>query len=129
LLEPLSPAQTDVVTTLAEATAIVKQIGSPAIQTMFDVHNAVDEQEPHIRLIREFAPYIRHVHVNEYDGREPGTGNYDFGGLLATLADLNYSGWVSLEAFDFSRDPVEVAGRSLHYLLNALPSTTLSQTI
>lgn len=129
LLEPLSPAQTDVVTTLAEAAAIVKQIGSPAIQTMFDVHNAVDEREPHLRLIREFAPVIRHIHVNEFDGREPGTGKYDFGGLLSTLADLNYSGWVSLEVFDFSRDPVEVARRALHYLLSVVPTSTLSQTI
>jgi len=129
LLEPLSPAQTDVVTTLAEAAAIVKQIGSPAIQTMFDVHNAADEREPHLRLIREFAPLIRHIHVNESDGREPGTGNYDFGGLLSTLADLNYSGWVSLEVFDFSRDPVEVARRALHYLLSVVPMSTLSQTI
>lgn len=129
LLEPLSPAQTDVVTSLAEAAAIVKQIGSPAIQTMFDVHNAVDEREPHVRLIREFAPVIRHVHVNEFDGREPGTGEYDFGQLLSTLADLNYAGWVSLEVFDFSRDPLEVARRALHYLLSVVPAGTLSQTI
>ncbi len=129
LLEPLSRDQTDVVTTLAEAAAIVKQIDSPAIQTMFDVHNAIGEREPHVRLIREFAPVIRHVHVNEYDGREPGTGNYNFGELLSILADLNYSGWVSLEAFDFSRDPVEVASRAMHHLTAALPSTALSQTL
>lgn len=129
LIEPLAPDQTDVVTTLSEAVAIVKQIGSPAVQTMFDVHNAVREREPHHRLIREFATFIRHVHVNEFDGREPGTGNYDFSGLLSTLADVNYSGWVSLEAFDFSRNPIEVAKRSIQYLRAAISPATHFQTL
>ena len=128
LVEPLSPDQTDVVTTLSEAVAIVKQIGSPAIQTMFDVHNAVREREPHNRLIREFTGFIRHVHVNEFDGREPGTGNYDFRELLSTLSEVNYTGWISLEAFDFSRDPVEVAGRSIRHL-KATSQAAYSQTL
>lgn len=129
LLEPLSPDQTDVVTTLAEAVAIVQQIGSPGVQTMFDVHNAVREREPHTRLIRQFAKFIRHVHVNEYDGREPGTGDYDFRALLATLDEIGYPGWISLEAFDFSRDPVEVAGRSIQHLRAALPASQFTQPI
>lgn len=116
LMEALSPNQTDVVTSLSEAVDIVKQIGSPAVQTMFDTHNAVAETEPHSELIRRFAPYIQHVHVNENDGREPGMGDYDFGELLAILEKLKYSGWVSLEAFDFSRNPVEVARNSIEHL-------------
>lgn len=116
LMEALSPSQTDVVTSLAEAVDIIKQIGSPAVQTMFDTHNAVAETEPHSELVRRFAPYIQHVHVNEMDGREPGMGDYDFGTLLHSLVRLKYSGWVSLEAFDFSRDPIEVAKRSIEHL-------------
>jgi sugar phosphate isomerase/epimerase len=128
LVEPLSPDQTDVVTTLEEAVSIVRQIGSPAIQTMFDVHNAVREREPHAQLIRQFATYIRHVHVNEYDGREPGTGDYDFRALLATLHEVAYSGWISLEAFDFSRDPVEIGQRAIQHLQAAEPVGALTQT-
>lgn len=128
LVEPLSPDQTDVVTSLKDAVAIVNQINSPAVETMFDVHNAVREPEPHHRLIRKYASCIRHVHVNEFDGREPGTGDYDFGGLLSTLSEVNYSGWISLEAFDFSRDPVDVARRSIRHLKASL-AATYSQTI
>jgi D-psicose/D-tagatose/L-ribulose 3-epimerase len=129
LLEALSPSQTDVVTSLAEAASIVKQINSPAVQTMFDVHNAIDETEPHPELLRRFMPHIRHVHVNEMDGREPGMGDYPFGTLLATLAELNYSGWVSLEAFDFSRDSYDVASRAISHLKAALPVTVAAQTL
>lgn len=116
LIEALSPEQSDVVTSLSEAVSIVKQINSPAIQTMFDTHNAIAESLPHSQLVREFFPYIKHVHVNEMDGKEPGMGNYDFGSLLRTLTDLNYQGWVSLEAFDFTRNPVEIINRSINHL-------------
>ncbi|HEX4170631.1 MAG TPA: sugar phosphate isomerase/epimerase family protein [Bryobacteraceae bacterium] len=130
LLEPLSPAQCDVVTSLEQAAEIVKQIASPAIQTMFDVHNAVDELLPHTELIRRYLPYIRHIHVNELDGREPGTGSYDFSTLLATLSELDYAGWVSLEAFDFSRDSRQVAQRALEHLQQSLQSQeSLTKTL
>ena len=129
LLEALSPSQTDVVTSLAEAVAIVEQIGSPAVQTMFDVHNAIDESDPHSELLRRFMPYIRHVHVNEMDGREPGMGDYPFDTLLATLNELNYSGWVSLEAFDFTRDSYDVASRAISHLQAALPADVAAPTL
>ncbi len=129
LVEALSPSQTDVVTSLAEAVAIVMQIGSPAVQTMFDVHNAIDETEPHTQLIERYLPYIRHVHVNEMDGREPGMGDYNFLILLKKLADVGYNGWVSLEAFDFSRDARDVAERAIKTLKAAESATLQTNTI
>lgn len=119
LVEPLSKEQTDVVNTLEEAVRIVEHIGSPAIRTMFDSHNAADETSPHPELVRKYFPYIEHIHVNEVDGREPGTGNYDFAALLRMLITLRYKGWVSLEVFDFSRDSNEIAARALHHLRDA----------
>lgn len=116
LLEALSPADTDVVNCLGDAAAIVRQIGSPAVDTMFDVHNAVRERETHPELVRRYFSHISHVHVNELDGQEPGRGNYDFARLLETLNDLDYGGWVSVEAFDFSRDAREIAGRAITHL-------------
>jgi sugar phosphate isomerase/epimerase len=116
LIEALSPSQTDVVTTLDEAAGYVDQIGSRAIQTMFDTHNAVDEREPHPVLVERHFPKIRHVHVNEMDGKHCGTGDYDFKPVLATLKRLGYDGWVSLEAFDFSFGAERLATESLRYL-------------
>lgn len=119
LLEALPASQTNVVNSLADAVAIVKQIGSPSVQTMFDTHNSIDEKDPGPELIRKYLHYLRHIHVNEFDGREPGMGDYDFGSLLDTLTELNYSGWVSVEAFDFSRDPQQIAARALNHLKSA----------
>jgi D-psicose/D-tagatose/L-ribulose 3-epimerase len=116
LVEALPIAQANVVNTLAEAASIVRQIASPAIQTMFDVHNAVDETEPHASLVEKYFDIIRHVHVNEMDGRHPGMGDYDFKPILKILHRLSYSGWVSLEAFDFSFGAEKIARESIDYL-------------
>lgn len=129
LVEALPAAQSDVVSSLSEAVAIVERIDSPAVQTMFDVHNAVDEKAAHTELLRKYIQHIRHVHVNELDGREPGTGQYDFSPLLAELAALEYRGWVSLEVFDFSRDSREIASRALSHLQSVLPSAAIANTI
>lgn len=116
LVEALPANQTNVVGSLAEAVEIVRQVNSPAIQTMFDTHNAVDETEPHSEVIERYFSYIQHVHVNETDGGHCGTGDYEFAPVLATLRRLNYQGWISLEAFDFSPGPERISAESLRYL-------------
>jgi D-psicose/D-tagatose/L-ribulose 3-epimerase len=115
-VEALSPSQTDVVTSLDEAAAIVEGIGNPAIRTMFDTHNAVDETEAHEVLVERHFRHIAHVHVNEMDGRHCGTGDYDFAPVLTTLARLRYRGWISLEAFDFTPGAERLAAESLRHL-------------
>ena len=104
------------VRSLAEAVAMVREIASPAIRTMFDVHNAIDETEPPAALVDRYFEHIRHVHVNELDGRRCGSGDYDFKPLFEVLRRRDYKGWISLEAFDFTPGAEEVAGESLRHL-------------
>ncbi|HEY2019428.1 MAG TPA: sugar phosphate isomerase/epimerase family protein [Bryobacteraceae bacterium] len=125
LVEALPAAQCDVVGTLDEAAGIVREIASPAVQTMFDVHNAIDEKEPHAVLVDRYFDVIRHVHVNELDGRHCGAGNYDFKPVLDVLRRRNYAGWISLEAFDFTPGAERLVTESLRHLeteIDRLPS-------
>jgi len=116
LVEALPLDQADVITSLEEAVAIVNQIGSPAVRSMFDVHNAIDETDPHDVLVDRYFDYIRHVHVNELDGKHCGAGDYDYKPVLAALRRRNYGGWVSLEAFDFSYGAERLVTDSLRHL-------------
>jgi D-psicose/D-tagatose/L-ribulose 3-epimerase len=116
LMEALPHSQSDVVHTLAEAAAVVREIDSPGVRTMFDCHNAEDETIPHDNLIERYFDLIRHVHVNEMDGRHPGTGSYDFARIFRALKRLNYAGWVSLEAFDFEVGGDRIASETIDYL-------------
>jgi sugar phosphate isomerase/epimerase len=119
LVEALPHSQSDVIHTLAEAAAVVREINSPGVATMFDSHNAEDETEPHDRLIEQYYDLIRHVHVNEMDGSHPGAGTYDFAPIFAILKKLNYRRWVSVEAFDFSTGADTIAQRSIAHMKKA----------
>jgi sugar phosphate isomerase/epimerase len=116
LAEALPAGQCDVITSLDEAAALVRAINHPAIGTMFDCHNAVDETEPHASLLDRHYSLIRHIHVNELDGRYPGTGSYEFRPIFEVLRRRGYTGWVSLEVFDFTPGAEVIARDSLRYL-------------
>ena len=111
LMEPLAPHLCDVVNTMAEAVEIVGQVKSPAVRSMFDTHNAAAETEPHGEVIKKYLPYILHIHINEMDGRHPGTGSYDFVPVLQALKDAGFQHWVSLEVFKFKPSPAPSRSR------------------
>lgn len=116
LPETLAPHLSNVLTTMAETVAMVESIGHPAVHTLFDTHNTAGETEPHDALIRRYAKHIRHVHVNEMDGRHPGAGEYDFALVLRTLREIGYQGWVSVEVFHFEPSGEVVAREAAQYL-------------
>ena len=119
LVEALPIGQCDVVVTLTDAVKIVNEINSPAVRTMFDTHNAVDEVEPHAVLVDRYFDLIRHVHINEMDGRHPGTGAYDFKPVFDVLRRRGYGHWVSLEVFDFTPGPERIAEDALRFIEKA----------
>lgn len=120
LVEALPSVQCDVINSLEEAVSIVNAIGSPAVRTMFDSHNAADEVEPHAALVDRYFDLIRHIHVNEMDGRHPGTGDYDFKPVFEVLQKRGYQGWISIEAFDFKPGAEKIASESLRYIKGEL---------
>ncbi len=115
LIEALSSKETNVVNTLGEAVRLVREINHPAIQTMFDFHNTADEKEPAETLVRKYFRYIRHIHVNEMDGRYPGSGSFNFLPAFQALLDLKYSRWVSLEVFDFKPSPDQILRETMAF--------------
>ena len=115
-METLDHSQTDVDCTLAETVEILHRVNKPAVQTMFDFHNTPDEKDPPDVLVERYFPMIRHVHINEMDGRWPGSGHSDYVPLLRTLKRKNYRGWISLEVFDFKAGAENIGRASIGYL-------------
>jgi D-psicose/D-tagatose/L-ribulose 3-epimerase len=115
-METLDHSQTDVDNTLAETAEIVRRVNKPAIQTMFDFHNTPDEKDPPEVLVERYFPLIRHVHINEMDGRWPGSGHSNYVPLLRALKHRSYRGWISLEVFDFKAGAENIGRASIAYL-------------
>ena len=116
-VEALPIAQSDVILTLDEAVQVVRGVNSPAVQTMFDSHNAIDETEPHADIVKKHWDLIRHIHVNELDGSYPRPGGgYDFKPVLQVAKDRAFGGWVSMEVFDFTPGPEKIVTEAYAYL-------------
>ncbi|MFN3690005.1 MAG: sugar phosphate isomerase/epimerase family protein [Fimbriimonadales bacterium] len=114
LLEPLP--ETNVVQRLGEAVALAAQARHPNLRTMLDVKSALAETDDVPALIRQHAPHIAHVHLNDSNLRAPGFGETDFAPILRTLREVGYQGWASLEPFDYYPDPETMTRESLRYL-------------
>ena len=115
-LEPLPAPEADFILTLREASDLLQRFDHPNLRTMFDVKSASSELLPLADLIRSFAPQIAHVHANDANRRGPGFGATDFHPVLSTLKEVGYSGYVSVEVFDYTPDPITIARESLRYM-------------
>jgi sugar phosphate isomerase/epimerase len=127
LVEPLPRDETDLVNTLAEAQAMVREIGSPALATMLDTKSAaLSEGRPVADVARDAlaAGAIAHVQLNDRNRRGPGQGSDLFAPVLAALKAGGYDGDVAIEPFDYVPDGPGCAARAIGYvrgLLEALP--------
>lgn len=115
-IEPLAPSETDFINTAAEALRLVEEVGRPGFRMMLDVKAMCGEVEPIPRIIRQCAPHVKHIHANDANRGGPGFGDTDFQPIADALREVGYDGYVSVEVFDFSPGPEEIAGRSIRYL-------------
>lgn len=115
-LEPLPTGMTNIMNTAAETRQVVDFIGHLGIGMMLDVKSMCAEVRPPADTIMEMAGAFSHFHANDANMRGPGTGNVDFVPILGALRGVGYHGYVSVEVFDYSPDPVTIARESLAYL-------------
>jgi D-psicose/D-tagatose/L-ribulose 3-epimerase len=125
-IEPLSRNQTNFVNTVADAVRLVREIGHPGFQLMVDCRSAeAGGSSAAAELDAAIASgHLRHVHVNDANGRGPGFGRVRFGPILQRLLGSDYQGYVSVEVFEFDPDPRTIAARSVGYLKGILEALT-----
>ncbi len=98
-LEPLNRFETYFLNTQADAARLVHDIGAPNVRIHFDTFHAnIEEQNPAASL-RAIASELGHVHISENDRGIPGTGHNDWRGVLLSLKEIGYNGWLTIESF------------------------------
>jgi sugar phosphate isomerase/epimerase len=115
-MEPLTPKETDFCNTCAEAAELIALVDHPCFQLHQDVKAMLSEPTPIPELIAEYAPLTKHFHVNDGNLLGPGMGATDYHPIFRALRDSGYSGWVSVEVFDYRPGAEHIARESLRYM-------------
>ncbi len=119
-LEPLGPEETDFLVTTPEAVELAERIGSPHVRLHLDCKAMATEIAPIPELIRRHRSLLAHFHANDPNRRGPGFGALDFRPVLQALGQIDYTGWVSVEVFDYTPGVEALARQSIDYLQNCL---------
>jgi sugar phosphate isomerase/epimerase len=123
-MEPLTPAETNFITTAAEGAALVQAVAHPQFVLHLDVKAMSSEPTPVPALIRPYGAAAGHFHVNDTNLRGPGSGPTDFVPIFDALADAGYDRWVSVEVFDFTPDPETIARDAMAYMTKCRAAAT-----
>jgi sugar phosphate isomerase/epimerase len=117
-IEPLASTDTQFVTTVEEAIAIVRDVDLPGLKTMIDCSAARTESLSVPDLIDRYLPtgLISHIHFNDPNRRGPGQGALALTPVIAALQRQAYSGWTGVEPFDYVPDGPGSAARAIGYL-------------
>ena len=121
-IEPLGPQEGNFLNTADEARVLKGLLDSPRFGLHLDVKAMSTEPEDIPTVIRNHADWMIHFHANDPNRRGPGMGDVDFSPIIATLRDVGYNGWVSVEVFDYEPGAETLARESiatLRRLINA----------
>lgn len=114
--EPLSRAETDFGSNLAQGLEVIERVNHPQFRLHFDAKAMSYEDEPLDKLVASCAPLIEHVHVNDPNLLGPGMGDLDLAPMVRALAESGYEGYLSVEVFRFDPGPERIAKESAEYL-------------
>ena len=93
--------------TMEQLSTLVRQTDHPNVRAMFDTHHANMEEKHFPDAIQTIAPVLAHVHISENDRGTPGDGHIPWDDTFRTLAQIQYKGWMTIEAF--TRNDIDFA--------------------
>lgn len=116
-IEPLTPRETDFINTAADGIELIERINHPRFRLHLDVKAMTgSEKDPLPEVIRRSAKHLHHFHANDPNLLGPGMGEVDHRPIMKALKEVGYSGYVSVEVFDYRPGAEYIARQSLNYL-------------
>ena len=98
-LESLSRFEMYLTNIAADLAALVREVDHSHCRMMYDTYHAHIEEKDVRAALQECKDVLVHVHASENDRSTPGAGQVDWETTFATLGDIGYDGWMSIEAF------------------------------
>jgi D-psicose/D-tagatose/L-ribulose 3-epimerase len=98
-LEYLNRFEMYLTNTAADLAALDREVDHPSVRMMYDTFHAhIEEKDPRLAL-QECKDMLVHVHLSENDRSTPGVGQVEWDETFAALREIDYDGWIVIEAF------------------------------
>lgn len=112
IYEPLNRYESDLFNRQADAVRFVEEHELTHVRLLADLfHMNIEEADPAAAL-RASGSHVGHVHLADSTRGPAGSGHTDMEAIGAALRDINYTGWLSAEAFP-DPSPEEAASLTL----------------
>ena len=98
-VEPLNRFETYLLNTHSDAARFCREVGHPRCRMMYDTFHSNIEEKCISEAIHSCADMLTHVHISENDRSTPGRGNVRWCENFDALRQINYNGWMVVEAF------------------------------
>ncbi|MGB6152743.1 MAG: sugar phosphate isomerase/epimerase family protein [Pricia sp.] len=85
--------------TMADLKTMVEAVNHPNLGAMFDTHHAHIEEKNQADALKTIAPVLKHIHISENDRGTPGSGQVHWDSFFRALNEIEYDGWLTIEAF------------------------------
>jgi sugar phosphate isomerase/epimerase len=121
-VEPLGPQEGNFLNYAHQARELIQLVNSEQVRLHLDVKAMSSEGKPIEDVIQENADLLIHYHANDPNLLGPGMGEVDHVPLFRALDEIGYSGWVSVEVFDYSPGIEKILSESMSYMQSAIHS-------
>jgi D-psicose/D-tagatose/L-ribulose 3-epimerase len=98
-IEPLNRFETYFLNTASDAVALCDAVNHPNVGVAFDTFHANIEEKNIPAACRSVGRHLKHVQVSENDRGTPGSGHVAWPELFATLHEMRYDAWLTIESF------------------------------
>lgn len=123
-IEPLNRYESDVINTVEQGLAFVRDVGHPALGMVVDSYHVNLEERSWTSPFRQAMDTGRllHVHLGDNNRLSPGSGLIDFPAIVSTLKASGYQGYLSAELLALP-DGDTAARQTADYMHRLLAST------
>jgi D-psicose/D-tagatose/L-ribulose 3-epimerase len=98
-VECLNRFETYLLNTHADSARFCREVNHPQCRMMYDTFHAHIEEKSITRALHSCADMLCHVHISENDRSTPGLGQVRWTETFDALRQINYNGWLMVEAF------------------------------
>ena len=85
--------------TMNDLRSLVDTIDHPNLGAMYDTHHGHIEETSQKNALESIGTALKHVHISENQRGIPGSGQVHWQEVFSTLKEMNYKGWLTIEAF------------------------------